>query len=447
LNPKVEAMKTFLPARKNAVKTLLTGALLTATMLIKAQSGQSVPELVFKNPIRESGTAGSDGTVYRFYDVGNNIDALVTIAGRSSSLVKLTTIDLASTGYDNAFQPQISYNNGSASRNLNWWMDFDIRFVNKGTSASATVNTFNLTALDVDGDGSRLNEYVSFYSAASYTLESNSSLKVKTIVDLILGLTTQGKQFDGPTNAYNGVDVNATNIMTTQTYINNSSFRMRAGAATGSSSSSSADRMYSFWFKSFNYNIPVQVTLPVKLVSFSATLDDDKVDLKWTTSSEKEVSHFSIEKSSDGQHFSQAGIVFAIGNSSEIITYSFPDKNINLNSTGIIYYRLRSIDMDGSSELSAVRMITPGSQNKQGAVILTYPNPVTNDLHITIPKNWQGRKVTYELLDNNGRATKRKTVASASQTESMPVANLGRGFYIARVTCNDESAHQKVIKR
>ena len=440
-------MKTFLPLRKNAVKTLLMSALITASMLIKAQSGQSVPELVFKNPTRESGAAGSDGTVYRFPDVGNNIDALVTIAGRSSALVRLTTIDLSSTGYDKAFQPQVSYNNGSAARNLNWWMDFDIRFVNKGTSTMATVNTFNVTALDVDGDGSRLNEVVSFYNAASYTLESNSSLKVKTIVDLVLGLMTQGKQFDGPTNVYDGVDVNATNIMTTQTYNNNSSFRIRAGASTGSSSSSSADRMYSFWFKSFNYNIPVQVTLPVKLVSFSAILNGDEADLKWTTSSEKDVSHFSIEKSLDGQSFSQAGIVFAFGNSAEIINYSFADRNINTTRSGIIYYRLRSIDIDGSSELSAVRTITIGSQNKKAVAILTYPNPVTNDLRFTIPTNWQGRKVTYELLDNNGRAAKRKTVTSANQTESINVADLARGFYIAKVICSDESAQQKVIKR
>lgn len=440
-------MKTFLPVRKNAVKTLLTSALLTASMLIQAQTGQSVPELVFKNPIRESGAAGSDGTVYRFPNVGSNIDALVTIAGRSSALVRLTTIDLSGTGYDKAFQPQVTYNNGSAARNLNWWMDFDIRFVNKGTSTTATVNTFNVTALDVDGDGSRLNEFVSFYSAASYTLESNSSLKVKTIVDLILGLMTQGRQFDGPSNVYDGVDVNATNIMTTQTYNNNSSFRIRAGASTGSSSSSSADRMYSFWFKSFNYNIPVQVTLPVKLVSFSAILNDDEAVLKWITSSEKDVSHFSIEKSLDGKSFSQEGIVFAVGNSAEIINYSFADKNISTTRSGVIYYRLRSIDIDGSSELSAVRMITIGSQNKQAVAILTYPNPVTNELHITIPPNWQGKKVTYELLDNKGQAAKRKAVASANQTESINVASLARGFYIARVICSDESAQQKIIKR
>ena len=218
---------------------------------------------------------------------------------------------------------------------------------------------------------------------------------------------------------------------------------IKYGSITANTSRSS--RQFSMYMKGFTY--PNTSTLPVKLVSFSATLNDDEADLKWTTSSEKDVSHFSVEKSLDGQNFSQAGIVFAAGNSAAIVNYSFADKNINTSKKGIIYYRLRSIDIDGSFELSAVRMITLGSQNKQVISILTYPNPVTNDLRITIPTNWQGRKVTYELLDNNGRATKRKAVTSASQTESLNVANLARGFYVARVTCNDESAQQKVIKQ
>jgi len=194
-----------------------------------------------------------------------------------------------------------------------------------------------------------------------------------------------------------------------------------------------------------NYGPPV--LLPVKLVSFSATLNEDQADLKWTTSSEKNASHFSIEKSLDGQNFSQAGVVFANGNSSELVNYFFTDKDINTSRSGIIYYRLRSIDIDGTSELSAIRMITIGNQNRQAVAISTYPNPVGNELRITIPTNWQGKKVTYELLGNNGQAVKRNVVASANQTESINLTSLAPGFYIARVICSDESAQQKIIKR
>jgi len=191
----------------------------------------------------------------------------------------------------------------------------------------------------------------------------------------------------------------------------------------------------------------IAAPLPVQLVSFSAVLNEGAVDLKWTTSSEKDVSHFSVEKSLDGKNFSEAGIVLAIGNSSEKINYAFTDININSTNPGTIYYRLRSIDTDGKSELSAIKMISFGSQNRQAATIVTYPNPATNEIRITIPASWQGKKVIYEVIGNNGQVIKRNIAAFGSMTESINVSSLAPGFYIARVICNGETAQQKIIKR
>lgn len=194
-----------------------------------------------------------------------------------------------------------------------------------------------------------------------------------------------------------------------------------------------------------NYSSPI--LLPVKLVSFSAMLNTDKVDLKWVTSSEKNVSHFSIEKSTDGINFSEAGVVFAFGNTSETKNYSFTDGSINASQAGVIYYRLRSIDIDGKSELSQVKTIRIGKRNEQSISILTYPNPVSAELHVTIPSSWQGKKVSYELLNSNGQVMQRNIAATGSQTESMKVNSLTPGFYIVKVTCNGETAQQKIVKR
>jgi len=191
----------------------------------------------------------------------------------------------------------------------------------------------------------------------------------------------------------------------------------------------------------------ISAPLPVKLVSFTAVLNEGAADLKWTTSSEKDVSHFSIEKSLDGKNFSEAGIVLAIGNSSELLNYAFTDININISNPGTIYYRLRSIDIDGKSELSSIKMVSFGNQNRQAATIVTYPNPATNEIRITIPATWQGKKVTYEVIGNNGQVIKRSIASFASQTESININSLAPGFYIARVICNGETAQQKIIKR
>ena len=189
------------------------------------------------------------------------------------------------------------------------------------------------------------------------------------------------------------------------------------------------------------------ISLPVELVSFSAVLNTDAIDLKWTTASEKNVSHFSIEKSLDGQNYSEAGIVFAYGNSSETLKYSFTDKNINTVKAGTIYYRLRSVDIDGSYEYSVIRMITIGNQNRQSLSIQTYPNPVINDLRITIPSGWQGKKVVYELINSNGQTATKTIAGTAGQTESISVNSLAPGLYIVRAICGGAVAQQKIIKK
>lgn len=428
-------------------KVMLVFICIALAMPSQAQDSQTVPELIFKNPMPESGTAGADGAVYRFPDVAPNIDALVKIAGRSSTDVVISNIDLNNTGYDNAFQPQISYKNGNAPANSDWWLDFDFNFVIKNTTTPVNVAAFNITGLDIDGDGGTLHEYVSFMSPSSYTLEANSSLTVENILDLILNILTPGKKFNGPTTNYTNINTTATAVMTTIHYLNRNFFRMRAGGATGNSSTSAADRMYSFWFKGFTYNTPVVITLPVKLRSFDAYLKaDNKVDLKWTTASEINVSHFVVERSTDGINYSDAGLVFAYGNSTVDKDYVLTDNLANTKSD-IVYYRLRSVDIDGKSQYSEVRIIRINTKSENSLTILTYPNPVTSELRITLPANWQNKKVVYELFKANGQIAKRAENTNSSQTETMNVSQLAPGFYIVRVICNGEMAQQKIIKQ
>lgn len=194
-----------------------------------------------------------------------------------------------------------------------------------------------------------------------------------------------------------------------------------------------------------NYSSPI--LLPIKLVSFSAMLNTDKIDLKWTTSSEKNVSHFSIEKSTDGLNFSETGVVFANGNTSETKNYSFTDGNINASQAGIIYYRLRSVDIDGKSELSYVRSIRFGKTAEQKISMAAYPNPVINEVRITIPASWQNKKVSYEVYNNMGQVAFRNIALSASQTEALQLAKLSKGFYIVKVSCEGQTASQSIIKQ
>ena len=190
------------------------------------------------------------------------------------------------------------------------------------------------------------------------------------------------------------------------------------------------------------------IILPVKLMSFSAMLinNTNKVDLNWVTASEMNASHFVIERSTDGNTFSDAGMVFAFGNTTEQKSYKYSD-NIGSLNTAIIYYRLRQVDIDGKVEYSATRIIRIGKQTENTLTILTYPNPVTSELRITIPNNWQGKKVTYELVNANGHVSGKSQVGSSSQTEILNVSTLSPGLYIVKASCEDQLAQQKIVKQ
>jgi len=79
--------------------------------------------------------------------------------------------------------------------------------------------------------------------------------------------------------------------------------------------------------------------------------------------------------------------------------------------------------------------------------VITYPNPVSNELRVTVPANWQGKKVSYEIYNTNGRVMNRTENGSSSQTEAINVSSFSPGVYVVKVTCNGETAAQTIVKR
>jgi hypothetical protein len=185
--------------------------------------------------------------------------------------------------------------------------------------------------------------------------------------------------------------------------------------------------------------------LPVKLINFDAKYNKPNVTLNWSTAMEKNFSHFEIEYSTDGSNFSEAAIIFGAGESDSKKDYTYVDKNV-AGRGGLVYYRLKSVDNDGKASYSSVRVIRLGEE-KQGIGLTTYPNPVTSELRITIPANWQNKKVTYEVFNSNGQVSKKSETASSSQTENLNVSLLAPGFYIVKVTCDGQSVQQKIVKQ
>lgn len=426
------------------LKAMACFVLLSFAVLLPKAKAQG---LVFKNSYLQSGTAGQVNAVYRFPSVTANVDALVKISGRSSSLVKLESIDLTGMGFDKAFQPKVSYNNGTTPNGVSdWWMEFSITFINAITGNPINVNTFSLTALDIDGNADRINEWISFYKHKSYTLESNTILQYGSVWELVNNLSTVvGTKFSGPVTNFVDIDTAATSVMASATYQNVDGLRIRTGGhSTGQSGAS--DRMYSFWFKSFTYQAPVESGLPVTLRSFTATLENKKPVMSWVSSTESNFSHYVVERSTSGSDYSDAAIVFANGNSSSDSKYSYTDNAVPASARGAVYYRLRLVDMDGKFKYSETRLVRLSDLAK-AASIQVYPNPSINEIRISIPSNWQNKRVQYDIYTVNGQTVRSVSRTNASQTEVMNIAQLTSGSYIVKVVADGEVATQQFIKK
>lgn len=416
-----------------------------AIISLSSLSGTFAQELVFKNPSLASGVAGQNNAVYRFPKVTSTIDAIVKITDRSSTSVVINDIDVTSTGWNKAFQPQIGVN-GNVSGNKDWWMEFEISFVKTGTSDKADVSEFNLTSLDVDGDGLTIREYVEIYDAASYYFEGSTELVNSQILNPADPEDNNKKnyRFLGPIKNYVDIDTAGTKVMVTSKFVKKDKIKLRIGARAMALGTSNAGIRYnSLWFRSFSY--VAGTFLPVKLTAFSAKeLGNNKVQLNWNTSQEKNASHFTIEKSLNGKDFSDAGMLFSMGESEVAQSYSFTDE-LRTGEKGMVYYRLKMVDLDGKSQHSEIKAVRIG-EVKANVTVLLYPNPVANELRVTLPSKWQDQKVTVDIYNTTGVLVKQFVTNSASQTETISVRTLVPGNYMVRSTAGTDSASQQIIK-
>lgn len=174
--------------------------------------------------------------------------------------------------------------------------------------------------------------------------------------------------------------------------------------------------------------------LPVVLESFTVTRQGLAGLLKWTTSQEINVSHFVIEKSTDGINFSPIGTVPAAGNSNVPLHYEFTDRDLY---NGINYYRLRIFDRDNRMDSSPVRTLDAGTGQ---FTILIYPNPV-KDRTVFIQSSEELSSIV--LTDLSGRIL--RSVITGGKLYKLPLNTLVSGSYFIRVITKAGKKVEKIL--
>jgi len=178
--------------------------------------------------------------------------------------------------------------------------------------------------------------------------------------------------------------------------------------------------------------------LPVKLTGFTATRQENSALLKWNVAVESGIDHYEIQRGTSANNLATVGSVAAVNTNTLSAQYSYTDR---APATGMNYYRLKIVDMDGVSSYSIVIPLdftTDGS-----ATIHLYPNPTADLLHIALP---DPAGVISALVINTRGQVVRTVRSTAASVVDIPVSDLSKGIYIVEVDTGGTKQVFKIMK-
>jgi hypothetical protein len=157
------------------------------------------------------------------------------------------------------------------------------------------------------------------------------------------------------------------------------------------------------------------LVLPVQMLSFDAKPNQRMVDVSWSTASEHNSDHFVVERSADGEHFSEIGKVNGMGNSQSTTTYGFVDEQPH---SGMNYYRLKQVDRNGEFMYTEVRTVF---FRRTGLPIELYPNPARESIALAFDAVEEGA-AQWRVLDMSGRIVLQGNTAMQRGTNRIDIA-------------------------
>jgi hypothetical protein len=165
------------------------------------------------------------------------------------------------------------------------------------------------------------------------------------------------------------------------------------------------------------------------------------VSVKWTTVTEVNNSHFTIDRSADGNSFNSIGTV-AAANDANGHSYSFID---NHPLTGKNYYRLSQTDIDGKTTYFNVLevTVTPATSG-----LRISPNPVSSYIQLELVHPETG-DLQVVLSDMQGRVlqTWKFTKQDVLWQQSLQIGNLPAGNYTIQIKGTTIREVQEFMKR
>ncbi len=177
--------------------------------------------------------------------------------------------------------------------------------------------------------------------------------------------------------------------------------------------------------------------VPIELLFFEAQAENQHVILIWATASEDNFDYFALERSIDGENFIEIAQIQGMGESFSQVDYDFVD---NLPLQGRSYYRLRSVDFDGYTEIFDYVMVETEGLKSDFSV---YPNPIENGNFSIKTNYYSGDKI--ELLIFNSMGGLERSYQLDSWMNNLNLEGLKPGSYLLKLVTTEDVIIKRVL--
>jgi hypothetical protein len=170
-------------------------------------------------------------------------------------------------------------------------------------------------------------------------------------------------------------------------------------------------------------------TLPVQLVQFLATKNDDgSVKVSWATAQEQNSDYYEVDRSGDQVSWTSIGNVKAQGFASTTTNYFLNDKS---PLDGIGYYRLKMVDLDGKFVYS--KTVTVTTDNSRLPLVI-YSNPFSDQIRLKLNLS-KAQNLTMTVSDMQGKTylTQSYQAQSGDNFVNMVPPVSSSGMYILHI--------------
>ncbi len=367
-------------------------------------------------------------------------------------------VDQAGTSIASFFAPRISPDQNLTGSNRRGYVQFTMRFyrnstgVNNGTNAdfgtSVSLGNLNYVHYDIDGgDAGNVNtgtpgSWFRETGLAQKVSPANPVVVANAVTELSPYAYTDAAVdwtgFAGTIYERSGVS-RCAQVASAFSYAGSQpSITVRMGYDYNAGSNGGRPvRQYGSRLGCFNF--PALSTLPVELLSFSASYNGQQALVKWSSDHEVNFEKYIIERSNTGSDFTPVAEKRASGNPGRN-NYDLADDLSNVTGSAF-YYRLKMLDIDGKFTYSSIVLIRKDAKAINGITI--NPNPIISGT--TSARFTASRSTTVDLkvLDISGKPVLQQKNRVAEGNNSIMINSLDKlnpGVYFLQMINDGESS-------